>query len=343
MIEGAPVFARPVGGTRLIRQIRRRSPVILWALLALCGVLAGCAAPAGAVADRRGTDGTSLLEPWGDISGGLLTSDFGQTSPRYVTFVRPTSVAARGNFVYVVDTGARRIYRYDRTTRRLTAYTQLAPGADWEIYAAPDMTVYLSEPAARRIAHYDWNGMLINTFSDDANLGRPTAFAVDEATGEVLVADGLYHQVVGFNPLGAAVSVIRPCGEKAVGMDSMTAMALTRDEIYLVDRIAKRVVVQQRRSAACRVLGEDDLTDPGAIAVDRFRRVYVGDNYDDTIKVFSPDGRLLAQYGGSGAGPSHFNHIAGLWIDANVLYVADSLNGRIGMLLITPQPTKGEK
>lgn len=304
--------------------------------LALCGVLAACAAP-----EARGAAGQSLLEWRGSISGGLLAPGAGQPASRYVNFVQPTAVAARGNFVFLVDAGARRLYRYDRTTQRLVAFAGLSPSAGWGLYAAPDMSLYVSEPAARRISHYGWDGRLINVFSDDANLGRPAAFAVDGGTGAVLVADALYHRIVAFNSLGRALYIIRSCQAKAAGMDSLTAMALTRDEIYLVDRIAKRVVVQQRHGTACRVLGEDSLMDPGAIAVDRFGRVYVSDNYDDTIKIFSPTGRPLGAYGGSGAGSRHFNHIAGLWIDENTLYVADSLNGRIQMLLIRPRSVRG--
>lgn len=311
----------------------------LWGALGLCAVLAGCALPAGMAAGGNGK-GASLLTWWGDIRGGLLASGPGQAATAQVVFVRPTAVAARGNFVYVVDRGAQRVYRYDRTTQRLTAFAGLAPGIGWGIYAAPDASLYVSEPAARRIVHYGWDGVLIGAFSDALNLGRPVAFAVDDATGNVWVADGLYHRVVEFNSLGGLLAVIRPCRDQAIGMEGMGAMALSRDSYYLVDPVARRVVVQGKRGGSCRVVGEDRLMAPAAIAVDRFGRIYVGDDYDNLVKVFSPEGQFLAEYGGTGAGPRHFNHIAGLWIDGDMLYVADSLNGRIQTLLISPRTAK---
>jgi hypothetical protein len=46
--------------------------------------------------------------------------------------------------------------------------------------------------------------------------------------------------------------------------------------------------------------------------------------------------RLLADYGGTGNGPNRFGRIESLAIDANLLYVADSANARVQVLMVAP-------
>ena len=88
--------------------------------------------------------------------------------------------------------------------------------------------------------------------------------------------------------------------------------------------------------------GNEELKMPRAVAVDRFNRVYVSDDFDNSIKVFA-DRELIATIGGTGGGgatPANFNRITFLSLDQNTLYVADSLNGRIQSFQIAPVPAR---
>jgi hypothetical protein len=47
-------------------------------------------------------------------------------------------------------------------------------------------------------------------------------------------------------------------------------------------------------------------------------------------------GKLLASFGGKGNGPGRFGRIESMALDGNLLYVADSLNARVEVLLVAP-------
>lgn len=79
---------------------------------------------------------------------------------------------------------------------------------------------------------------------------------------------------------------------------------------------------------------------PTAVAMDRFNRVFVSDNFDNTRKVYE-QGQLVTSVGGSGAIPASFNQITSLWIDLNMLYVVDRLNARIQTFHVAPPAVKG--
>jgi hypothetical protein len=74
---------------------------------------------------------------------------------------------------------------------------------------------------------------------------------------------------------------------------------------------------------------------PRALAVDASGRVFVSDEMEQRIKVFR-GGKLLASFGGSGNAPGRFGRIESMALDGNLLYVADSLNARVEVLLVSP-------
>ena len=74
---------------------------------------------------------------------------------------------------------------------------------------------------------------------------------------------------------------------------------------------------------------------PRAIAVDGANRVFIAEGTDDRIKVFAA-GKLIDSFGGSGASHSRYSGITALALDENLLYVADSLNARVQILLVGP-------
>ncbi|MHB1291045.1 MAG: NHL repeat-containing protein [Sulfuricella sp.] len=305
-------------------------------------MLTGCASTgvvsAGTQAHRE------LLQPWIDLTGansgalGGLPSAAQRGGAGYVTLRHPTAVSARGNDVYLVDAGLRRIFRYGRAEQTLAPFTSLAADAGMSIYAAPDLSVYITDPARGQVLHFAWDGAPLPPLSSPGNLGRPIAVTWDEGSGQLLVADGLYDQIVAFNNLGRPLSVIKPQRVRAIA-----AMAQGPDGIYVVDRLARQVVVLGPDGAYRYAFGAGTLADPKAIAVDRGNLVFVGDNFDQTVKVYR-GGQLVATAGGAGAAPGRFNGIAGLAVDGGLLYAADSLNARVQIMLITPQAldTKGE-
>lgn len=313
----------------MVNNFKRRFCAGLGIVAAL--MLSGCAT--SATMPNPAARG-ELLRPLTDLTGAKPGALSGGTDERdgYIRLRYPTAVSARGNDVYLVDAGLRRIFRYDRAQQTLARFTTLAPDAGTSVYVAPDLSVYVIDPAREQVLHFTRDGIPLPSLSSTGNLARPVSVAAEEGGGRVLVADGLYDQIVVFNSLGRPLSVIKPQQVRAV-----TAMALGPDGIYVVDRLARQVVVLGRDGTFRHAFGAGDLSEPDAIAVSRDNLVFVGDNFNRAVKVYR-DSLLVAKAGGAGAAPGSFSGIAGLAVDGSLLYVTDSQNARVQIMLITPRP-----
>lgn len=334
MVTFSPFNRRGRGRAFKRAGARKRRFCVDLAVIAAAWALASCAVTGtGTVNDTAAQ--RELLQPWIELTGaGLGTSPGlpGFAGGGHVVLRQPTAISARGNDVYLVDAGLRRIFRYGRAEQTLAPFTNLSAGAGTSVYAAPDLSVYVTDPARSQVLRFAWDGAPLPPLNSPGNLVRPIAVTVDEGSGQVLVADGLYDRIIVFNNLGRPLSVIKPQQVRAIA-----AMAQGPDGIYVVDRLARQVVVLGRDGGDYRyAFGAGSLADPNAIAVARGNLVFVGDNFDQTVKVFR-SGRLVAQVGGAGVAPGRFNGIAGLAADGGLLYVADSLNARVQIMLITPQ------
>ena len=252
----------------------------------------------------------------------------------YLPWIAPAAVAARGNYLYVADSGRRKIFRYDQAQQNMTPFADYAAGATANIAVAADLSLYVADINAQKVLHYSVDGRLLRAFGSAMEIARPVAVLVDEVNGRLFVADSLYNHVVVFNSLGRVLSVLQSDESR-----SIEAMTGGPDGLYLVDRIGRQIVVIGLDGRDRYTLGTGVLKNPGAIAVDRFNRVFVSDSFDNTIKIFE-DGEMVAVFAGGGAAPAAFNRITGLWLEQNMLYVADSLNARIQAFRIAPPEQK---
>lgn len=274
------------------------------------------------------------LYTWRTIEGGFEGN--GITGKRHVRFLRPVQVAARGNFVFIVDAGARLLYRYDLGLDRLSVVMDLkgvTAGEVSDIYVNHDHSFLLVDPDAARVLHYDRNGRLLRTFQDSLNLIRPVAVTYDEQMGRVLIADGSSDDILIFTTTGQLQGVMGTRGLAQGQFLNITAITSGGDGIYATARLGHRVQVLGRDGAFVKSMQPDTVVFPLAVAVDRSLNAFVSDYLDNTIKVFR-DGLFLESIGGSGAAPGRFKRISDLWYDDGFLYAVDSLNGRVQILRI---------
>ena len=280
----------------------------------------------------------ALLTPWTTIKGAWVAAPLNpfSTLPQgpkptgFLSWQMPVAVAARDNYVYVADAGRRLIYRYDQMLQTLAPFTSYASGLESGIAVARDLSLYVIDRNARQVLRFSSEGRLLQKFGNEMALAFPVAVVLDDATGNIWVADGLYDHVVMFNSLGRVLHVFKPSAGK-----SISAMAKGPQGLYLLDPLGRQVVVMGLDGADRFTFGQDTLKMPGAVAVDRFNRVFVSDSFDNSIKIFEL-GKLVASVGTTGTIRASFNRITHLYIDQDTLYVADSLNARIQTFRITP-------
>lgn len=273
---------------------------------------------------------------WEEIDGGNVGNAI--IGVDHVRFMRPVAVAARGNFIYVVDAGANLLYRYARDFGKLTVLKDLktiVTGEVRDLYVDGDLSFYITDTDGGRVLHFDRDGNLVQVFKDDINLARPVSVTVDEERGQILIADGFNDFVLVFNRLGVLQGAIGGRGTGNGEFTNIQAITEGPDGIYVACRLGHRVQIMSRDGDFLKSFQENTVTFPLAIAVDQDKRAFVADYLDNSIKVYV-DGRLVDRVGGSGSGPGRFKRITDMWMDEGSLYVADSLNGRIQFARIMP-------
>ncbi len=77
-------------------------------------------------------------------------------------------------------------------------------------------------------------------------------------------------------------------------------------------------------------LGDGQFIWPTSIAIDKAENVYVADEHQQRISIFSKDGEFLGKWGVEGNGDGQFNKPSGLAFDSrDNLFLVDSVNNRI--------------
>lgn len=255
-----------------------------------------------------------------------------------ITLQQPIAVGGVGGVLYIVDAGPKVVYKYDLVTNEIEPIEEIAThfeGNLGNIYVAKDRSFYIVDSNGRKVMHFSEHGQLLMTFQDLANLSRPMDVTVNEKTGDVLVADGSFSHIVVFNSLGKATSAIGRRGTGPGRFRAMTFMSSASDGLYVLDRLELPVQVIDWQGNYRYSFGESELLFPNAIAVDKGQRAYISDRSTNTIQVYQ-DGQLIMSFGGGGSAPGRFRLVTGMWVDGNLLYVADSLNRRVQVLRINP-------
>jgi len=255
-----------------------------------------------------------------------------------VKLKQPVAVGGTGNILYIVDALPKIVYKYDLVVNEIQPVKDIANylmGAPSNIYVARDGSFYIVDAIGKQVLQFSAEGDFLVRFQDLANLSRPMDVLVNEETGNVLVADGSFSRIVVFDRAGNALRAIGQRGAGPGRFRAITFMASGADGIYVLDRLELPVQVLSWQGEYRYSFGESELVFPNAIAVDRDQRVFVTDRADNTIRVYQ-NGQLLMTFGGGGSAPGRFRLPSGLWVNGNLLYVADSLNRRVQVLRINP-------
>jgi hypothetical protein len=308
---------------------RRALGRLAWPLAAL----AGCA---GQERQWRPAARGELLTPLPAITGGRAPGAAKTTSSaggERLRLERPVAVAARGDVLVIADAGARTLWRYDRKRDTLESLAPFTAGPDDVVSMQLDsaMRVWVALPAERAVDQFDTQGRLLRRWRSDAEMPLPVAVLWSEEEADVLVGDGATFQIVALDKRGSVQRLPMP----ELPLRSLVGLAPGPRSLYVLDRLAQRVVTVGPKGEPGEPIGHGYLVLPRALAADGKGRVYVADELDQRIYVFRGP-KLIGRAKGT------FGRIESMALDGDRLYVADSLLGRVHALQVVPASREEE-
>ncbi|HLZ29315.1 MAG TPA: PA14 domain-containing protein [Chloroflexota bacterium] len=250
-----------------------------------------------AVADRPATVGVAetatptidVRARFAEVAPGGQTTGFG--------------VAADGSLA-IVDRGRQRVIRLDPTGALLAEwgprFEAEADAQDLNGIAASGSDWYLLDRGRNRILQLDSTGRATHSI-DLAPLGTygPNGLAVD-VKGNLYLADTGGSRILMFGPSGALIRSIGTSGTGLGQLKQPVAMSFGPDGgVFVTDVENSRV---EHWDAGLQATDAWPVTGHAlGLATDKFDRVFVPDADHNLVRMFSPQGDVLAEIGGQPA------------------------------------------
>ena len=329
----------------MIESMKFLMPLLITALTA------ACATTAGLIGFEQKSDkqilaascnsGDSLLQRWSTISGTLKGRSSKKTGQvivdKRVKLISPAAVAAQSIDIFIADTAHKKIFKYDRATQTIETFADVPTmGGKVSLHVDRGLSVYLVNQAAATTTQFDLDGRVLNVFENTAELPQPVAVTVDDKQAEIFITDQLRAHVLVFNRGGVIIRVLNAPKSGDGKIQSISAMTLAKNQLYLVDRAGHQVYAMSPTGKFRYAFGAEELVAPDAITVDAENRVFVADTSNNTIKVYR-GGLFVAELKGADDDTvSEFQLISGLWADNDLLYVADAVSASVKIFKIRP-------
>ena len=259
----------------------------------------------------------------------------------------PASVASRGGLIYFYDAGLNEVYQYEQASQKAkpisTRLKKAVSGSrDLKLYVSDFQELFVLDTVGGHIMQYDVFGNLIQTYADRLNLNAPQAMCINPANRHRFIADKYYSHVIEFGVGGAPVALhgLRESGRTRAGAHIID-MACDDTSFYVLSSLDKEIKRFDYQGRLVENIKRTQVRHPAAIALDNKGRLYVADDFDDTIKIYL-HGKYTQTFGGTGSGIGYFRQIKDLWFDELYLSVADSANGRIQVFQVDALPSQVE-
>lgn len=303
------------------------------------GSLLAAVLAAGALAFAPPAISADVITPVQTLTGGRLADRVdanGMPLPgalqRFANFIFPAAVAARGQDIYVADSGARRVYRYDLALQVL----QVVPGVEalpgTRLQAASDQSLLVLDPARSRILRIGRGGRPLQALSDSIATARWGEFAADESGARLVATDRLNQRLVNLQPLGGMVHPAITAGESGGALQSPGPVAFVGRTTHIADAVCHCIVELDENGGVRQQYGGEVLKQPRALAADRHGRLFVLDGFDRALHIFFR-GRLVDSFD---AIRMRMVEPVALAIDGAWLYVADGAGARVGVFRLAP-------
>ena len=305
-------------------------------------LLAGLAAAIGlgailAGGDRRPASATGYWAQW-EVWGASGTGE-GQ-------FNHPMGIAidAEG-YVYVADSGNKRIQKFDSEGRFVREWSRPGPGkpgvdlknpTDIAFDAAGNM--YISDTDGDAVKKIDANGNHDSRWTV-GGLKGPRGITVNGEGNLVVVNSKTVHgKLTEFAPSdGAIVREYESNGGPADFGAARDVVAHPNGTMYIADTYHSKISMwtKDRGAEGFNIVGMDTsgIREPSSIAIDPQGTFYIADQAYNRIVRVADTGAYIEQWGGTGSLPGRFDSPGGVAVDKNGnLYVADTNNNRIQKL-----------
>lgn len=267
------------------------------------------------------------------ISGGQLVArldangvPLAGATAGFSALVYPSAIAVHGADLYIADSGARKLYRYDTDMQIMS----VVPGEDawpWtQMQVGADRSLFVLDSARAVIRHYPLSEQQPRTLGDPLVAASLDGFVVDEQLGGIVASDNLNHRLLTFNPLGGAGWSIGQAAE----LPSLGAMASDGHSVYAIDNDCACIVAMDEAGRVHGRIGRGELTQPRELAADRYGHIFVSDAATRTLKVFQR-GKVVASFGTQAL---HCIEISALAVDEDTLYIADGPGAHVLAFLI---------
>lgn len=189
--------------------------------------------------------------------------------------------------------------------------------------------ILVTDPALGALFRFDRQGRRLDVFGTTGSLRLKLPLGVSvAASGTIYVADAALRRVVAFDPAGKVVGAFGKEGELVNPTDAVVAP--DGGALYVADSKGQRIVVFDLKSGdktaefGKRGDGEGEFNFPTSLAFDHAGNLYVVDQINCRVEVFSPDGEFLDTFGRRGVGFGDFVRPKGIAVDRKgLIYVTD--------------------
>ncbi len=255
-----------------------------------------------------------------------------------VILQRPQAVITDGQGkIFVSDVSRQAVYMFDTVQAELKVWENAVEGIRFELpiglAVGLNGELLVSDASLQLVARLGPDGEPIGVIGLD-QLQHPTGLARDPQLGRIYVADRGANNIKVFSDVGEFQFEFGEFGEEAGQLNGPTYLFWHENLLYVTDALNSRIQIfspdgEYQSHFGRRGLYLGDLPRPKGVAVAQDGKVYVVESYYDYLLIFNREGELLLPIGGTGHEVGQFYLPAGVWVENNYVYVADTFNGRV--------------
>ena len=254
-------------------------------------------------------------------------------------FSTPAGIAADGErFIYIADTAARMVHRYDLQTREVSYITSAAG----DPFASPigvavdrEGSVYVTDSVLCKVFKFNQHAEFVGLLGKGVvEYKRPAGIAVSDS-GEKYVVDVLARKLIVFDKNDNLIGDFPSLAERNDLVRPINVAVDKHGRVYVTDSLSFEVKVYSKEGKLQRKIGQigdapGSFARPKGVALDSDGHIYSVDANFDNFQIFDSEGRFLMYVGKTGIKFGEFYLPNGIFIDQkDRIYVSDSYNRRI--------------